>query len=46
LSQANKAKEGSERWRGVETRREERVLRKEVKCEEELRQEGRSGGLG
>jgi hypothetical protein len=37
LSQANEAKEGSERWRGVEIRREERGLRNQVKGEEELR---------
>ena len=44
MSQENEAKDGSERWSGVGTRRKERRLRKEVKGEDELRREGRSGG--
>jgi hypothetical protein len=37
LSQENEAKKRSERLRGVEMRREEQGLRKEMKGEEELR---------
>jgi hypothetical protein len=44
LIQENKAKERSERWSGVGMTRQEHELRKELKGEDELRREGRSGG--